>query len=513
MLDGDLTGRKLGEVKLLQLLGKGGMGEVYLGRHLTLDINVAVKVLPSDLSKDRNFLERFYREAQQAAKLDHPNIVRILNVAEASSIHYMTMQYINGPTLQNIISKTTLPLAKAVSYIIQALQGISYAHQHSVIHRDIKPDNLMLTEDGWLKITDFGLARNLRAGNQITHSGAIMGTPAYMAPEQWEDAGKIDAQADIYSIGVALFHLLTARFPFEAESPMLLYRRILEDRRHFLRNLNPKIPLELSKIVEKMCAPKKNIRYKTSADTLHDLKNWFKQSKDANKPLIPQLPTKRQSAVPIIKISAHDPSNISGNKPKSEKGAIFSGKKKAGNIPESLQKSGFQGRRKKPPKKKIKEIFKPKKEREYGPAGVPTMDDLQELEQYSMMVDDNAPRNIDQKSEFSSILDEEPGPQPIDDAPILSAKTDLKEEQLKKDLSAAQQKIVEERRLHPKAKKDEIYRPSEKRMDGFAGRRDKSIVKKGFAGRSIKKRVEGIVGFGDEEPLNWSGSGLAGKDA
>lgn len=271
----DLIGQTLGQCRIERRLGQGGMGEVFYGRHLTLDLEVAVKILPPQLSANTDFVARFYREAREAAKLDHPNIVRVINVSEENGQHFLVMQFIDGPSLRDVLkTHGALPVAVATTHAVQALSGLEYAHRRGVVHRDIKPDNLMLTPDGVLKITDFGLARGIAAGDsQLTRTGEVMGTPAYMPMEQWEGA-EIDHRADLYAMGVTLYQLIAGAVPFRGETPAVIVRQLALGETIPLAEAAPGTDAELIAVVEKLMARDRDDRFFTAAEAIHALLAW-----------------------------------------------------------------------------------------------------------------------------------------------------------------------------------------------------------------------------------------------
>src|SRR6185295_10337462 len=212
-----LIGMTLGGCRIQALLGRGGMGTVYRAHHLALDKTVALKVLAGHLESDVEFVERFQREARAAAKVEHPNVIQVLNVAEEKGQHFIILQFIDGENLEQLQERNgKLDLATATKIAYAAASGLEALHAQSIVHRDIKPANIMIAKDGNVKITDFGLARNLKAASNFTTvSGAFMGTPGFIAPEQ-VDGPAVDARADLYSLGVVYYMMLSNELPFNA---------------------------------------------------------------------------------------------------------------------------------------------------------------------------------------------------------------------------------------------------------------------------------------------------------
>jgi serine/threonine protein kinase len=212
-----LIGMTLGGCRIQSLLGRGGMGTIYKAHHIALDKPVAVKVLAGHLEADAEFVERFQREARAAAKVEHPNVIQVLNVAEENSLHFIILQFIDGENLEQLQDRSgKLDLQSATRIAHGAASGLEALHAQSIIHRDIKPANIMLSKDGSVKITDFGLARNLKAASKFTTvSGAFMGTPGFIAPEQ-VDGPAVDHRADLYSLGIVYYMMLSNELPFNA---------------------------------------------------------------------------------------------------------------------------------------------------------------------------------------------------------------------------------------------------------------------------------------------------------
>ena len=233
-----LVGKDIGSCHIVSMIGKGAMGTVFKAYHKKLDIDVAVKVIDNNLIRqDPAFVDRFYREAQQAAKLNHQNIMRVYDIGKDNELYYIIAEYIDGPTLKQILKKEKKLLPEiVVPLILQALDGLIEAHHQGILHRDIKPDNLMINSRGVVKITDFGLARPIDSADPtLTNARVTLGTPAYMSLEQWQqgeqDAPKLDERADIYSLGVTLFNLLTGSYPYKADTQMGILKKIYEGER------------------------------------------------------------------------------------------------------------------------------------------------------------------------------------------------------------------------------------------------------------------------------------------
>ena len=219
--------RLLGDYLLLERIGAGGMGQVFKAQHRRTKEIVAVKVLPPSATRSGDSIARFYREAESATKLRHPNLVQAFSSGEQNGIHYLVMEYVEGRDLASVVKKDgPLDSDKVLDYLIQAARGLEYAHEHGIVHRDVKPSNLLVDQQGVVRILDLGLARHEGpldveepAGEaSIANTGPIMGTVDYMSPEQALDTGGVDGRADVYSLGCTMYRLLTGLLPFTADT-------------------------------------------------------------------------------------------------------------------------------------------------------------------------------------------------------------------------------------------------------------------------------------------------------
>ncbi len=272
ILQGKHRGFKLGPYRILNQIGAGGMGQVFLAEHAALRRRIALKVLPPKQALDPANVERFYQEARAAAALDHPNIVHAYDVACDKGTHFLVLEYIDGDTLDRRLAVGgPLPVGEAVSYAVQAAAGLQHAHEKGVAHRDIKPANLLVGRDGIVKILDLGLAQFFEdSGTGLDRgSGVVMGTTDYVAPEQLMGA-EADHRADIYNLGATLYHLLTGRPPFTGTTAakMLAHHLATVVPPH---EVCPDVPEELSAVVEKMLAKDPADRYQTAAEVVQAL--------------------------------------------------------------------------------------------------------------------------------------------------------------------------------------------------------------------------------------------------
>jgi tRNA A-37 threonylcarbamoyl transferase component Bud32 len=255
--------------RVVRLVGQGGMGAVYEAEHLVMQRAVALKVIRSAYTAQAGAVERFRREARVAARLSHPNIVAAFDAEHVGDMHFLVMEYVEGTTLARLVKERgPLPVREACEYVRQAALGLQHAHERGLVHRDVKPGNLMLTPDGTVKVVDFGLAALAPEGGAggLTETDALMGTPDYMAPEQAEDARTADIRADVYSLGCTLYYLLTGRIPYPAPT---LVQKILAHREQALpslRQTRPEVPRELAGVMARMLAKKPADRYQTPAE-------------------------------------------------------------------------------------------------------------------------------------------------------------------------------------------------------------------------------------------------------
>ena len=216
-----------GRYEVTKLLGRGGMAVVFLANDLGLERQVAIKVLPPDMSHDTKLIPRFQQEAKTAAKLDHPNIIPIYRVESEAGLDYFVMKYVSGQSLEQMLEKGPLPLELARRVLREAALALGHAHKRGIVHRDVKPANIMIENDGRVILTDFGISKALEGGSGFTGTGAIIGTPHYMAPEQAKGL-EVDGRADQYSLGVVGYQILTGKQPFEGSSHSILYKHVFE---------------------------------------------------------------------------------------------------------------------------------------------------------------------------------------------------------------------------------------------------------------------------------------------
>jgi serine/threonine-protein kinase len=270
----DLTGKTLGDYRVLRQLGQGGMGQVYLAEQISLKRKVALKFLRPDLVSNPTSLARFRYEAEAVAKVTHANIVQVYAIGESEGLHFMALEYVDGRTLRDHLARKGPPdTLLAMSIMRQTASALQRASELGVVHRDIKPENILLTRKGEVKVADFGLSRCLAPDEQplnLTQSGVTMGTPLYMSPEQVE--GKpLDPRSDIYSFGVTCYHMLSGQAPFRGENAFEVALQHVQTQAKPLEEIRSDLPPALCAIVFKMMAKKPDDRYQTCRDVIRDL--------------------------------------------------------------------------------------------------------------------------------------------------------------------------------------------------------------------------------------------------
>ncbi|PQO47800.1 serine/threonine-protein kinase [Blastopirellula marina] len=276
---GKYKGFFLSKYRLLKHLGTGGMSSVYLGEHTLMNRKVAIKVLPRRRVHDASYLARFHLEAEAAARLDHPNIVRAFDVDNENDTHYIVMEFVPGSDLQQVVrERGPVPVEAAADYIAQAADGLQHAHDKGIVHRDIKPANLLLDDRGLVKILDMGLARLKREEESsipITPEENVLGTADYLSPEQAENSETVDHRADIYSLGCSLYFLLAGHPPFPDGSMaqrIAMHKEVMPAK---IRRSRPNCPETLEQICEMMMAKNPDQRYDQASDIAAELRRWL----------------------------------------------------------------------------------------------------------------------------------------------------------------------------------------------------------------------------------------------
>ncbi len=259
---------------ILGKLGAGAMAVVYKARQLSLDRIVAIKVLPKRFTENKEYVERFYKEGKAAGKLNHPNIVQAVDVGEAGGYHYFVMEYVEGKTLYDDIAAGKIyEELEAINVIIQVADALRHAHSVGLIHRDVKPKNIMINKEGIVKLADMGLARQTTDFEAAKlEKGKAYGTPYYISPEQIRGEIDVDERADIYGLGATFYHLVTGRVPFMADDPMEVMRKHLKDELIPPDHINTSLSAGVCEVIEVMMAKNKKDRYSSVEELLVDLK-------------------------------------------------------------------------------------------------------------------------------------------------------------------------------------------------------------------------------------------------
>lgn len=271
------SAKYIGEYEILGEIARGGMGVVYKARHRKLNRIVAVKMILSGEFASEEAISRFFTEAQAAATLDHPGIVPVFEIGQHDGMHYFAMGFIEGQSLADRISRGPLPAREAAEMTRKIAEAIAYAHSKGVIHRDIKPANVLLDTHGEPKITDFGLARKIEQDSGLTRTGAVMGTPSYMSPEQASGkTSEVGCPSDVYSLGAILYCLLTGRPPFQAANPIDTMMQVIEQNPVPIRLLNRNVPSDLEAIALKCLSKSIGLRYSSTKELVRDLDRYLK---------------------------------------------------------------------------------------------------------------------------------------------------------------------------------------------------------------------------------------------
>ncbi|MBA4123792.1 MAG: protein kinase [Acidobacteria bacterium] len=312
----NLIGREITHYKIKRLLGKGGMGEVYLADDINLNRQVALKILPPEFAADKNRMSRFVREAKSASALNHPNIITIYEIGKSEGTHFIATEFIDGKTLKEYAKRDSLNFKSALEIAIQIASALDEAHSAGIVHRDIKPDNVMIRSNGLVKILDFGIAKLSSSNNPQsldaeaataiksgTTPGMIIGTANYMSPEQAKGK-EVDARTDIFSFGVVLYEMMAGNLPFEGETAMEMIGAILKDEPKPLDKTE--VPSEIEKIIGKCLRKDRDERYQTIKDVLIDLKDVRQDLEFQNKSERTISPEKEEPKTQILQATTAD---------------------------------------------------------------------------------------------------------------------------------------------------------------------------------------------------------------
>lgn len=306
-----MTDKRLsGRYEIIKRVGGGGMAIVYEGHDLLLDRTVAIKVLRSQYGTDEEFIRRFRREAQSAARLTHPNVVSIYDVGQDEDTHYIVMEYVEGETLKDLIKRESpLEIHRAVNIAIQIAEALEHAHQNHIIHRDIKPHNILISTQGRVKVTDFGIARAVTSAT-ITHTGSVIGSVHYFSPEQAK-GGITGEKSDIYSLGVVLYEMVTGHLPFSGDSPISVALKHLQEDFQDPREINPAIPQSLENIILKALCKDPDQRYSSAREMVKDLMTCLREDRLNEAKFFPKPPDEGEDPTIIIP-AIRDRSSIKG---------------------------------------------------------------------------------------------------------------------------------------------------------------------------------------------------------
>ena len=269
--EGNLAGQKIAGYHLLTRIGVGGMGEVYKASQMALGRQVALKILNPDLTADRSFVDRFLAEARSAGRLNHPNVIGVHEVGEENGVYFLSMEYVGGGSVQDLISRgRKLEQGQATEIVLQASRALEYAEKVGIVHCDIKPDNLMLTEAGEVRLADLGIAKTLNEKGKADQSDGVFGSPHYMAPEQARGLS-LDHRADLYSLGVTYYRMLSGKVPFTGKDAKEIMEKQVFDDPPSLQKLEPGCAPMVYRCADRMMRKKPGERYQSASSLIRDL--------------------------------------------------------------------------------------------------------------------------------------------------------------------------------------------------------------------------------------------------
>ncbi len=276
---GSLAGKKVGGYQLVERLGVGGMGEVYKAVQLSLGRQVALKILSSELTIDRTFVERFLREARAAGRLNHPNIVQVHDSGEQDGTYYFSMEYVDGGSVQDLINGgKKIPQDRATEIALQSAHALDYAQKIGIVHCDVKPDNLMLTASGDVRLADLGIAKQTNEKGSADQSDGVFGSPHYMAPEQARGL-QLDHRSDLYSLGVTYYRMLLGRVPFNGKDAKEIMERQVFDEPEDPKNIDSTLAPMIYTILDRLMRKRPGERYQSAANLIVDLEIALEQTK------------------------------------------------------------------------------------------------------------------------------------------------------------------------------------------------------------------------------------------
>ena len=308
-------GQKINDrYEIEKLIGEGGMANVYLANDTILDRKVAVKVLRGDLAGDEKFVRRFQREALSASSLSHPNIVEIYDVGEDDGNFYIVMEFIEGKTLKQLIKKRgVLSLPETMDIMLQLLDALASAHDSYIIHRDIKPQNIMIKESGLVKITDFGIAMALNSV-ELTQTNSVMGSVHYLPPEQASGKGST-IRSDIYSLGILMFEMLTGKMPFKGDSAVEIALKHMKEPLPSVREINPVVPQSVENIILKAAAKNPKNRYRDVREMAEDIKTSLDEERENEQKIVFKYPETDFSDTKVVTAQKEEKKEEKDEKP------------------------------------------------------------------------------------------------------------------------------------------------------------------------------------------------------
>ncbi|MFN8455634.1 MAG: serine/threonine-protein kinase [Anaerolineae bacterium] len=289
----DLTGRQFGPYQIVAPLGEGGMAAVYKAYQPGMERYVALKVLPRHFAHDPQFVARFEQEAKILARLQHPHILPVFDYGQADGYAYIVMPFLHSGTLTDLMRGAPLPLAQIRRIISQVGDALDYAHSQGLIHRDVKPSNILLDERGNCLLTDFGIAKMIESSAHLTATGGFIGTPAYMSPEQGLGQ-KIDGRSDIYALGIILYEMALGQVPYKAETPMAVVVKHINDPLPIPRQVNSSLPEGVEGVILKALAKQPEDRYATAGDMVQALRAVIPEPADEAVTAVAVAPTTTQ---------------------------------------------------------------------------------------------------------------------------------------------------------------------------------------------------------------------------
>jgi eukaryotic-like serine/threonine-protein kinase len=284
--------------ELLELVGSGGMSSVYKAHDRLLERNVALKVLHPHYGEDAEYVERFRREARAVAQLSHPNIVTVIDRGEADGHQFIVFEFVDGENLKELIQRTgPLPTRRAVELALAVAEGLAFAHQHELVHRDVKPQNVLLNGDGEAKVTDFGIARSLDVEHSVTQTGTVLGTSNYLSPEQARGE-QVSPATDVYSLGVVLYELLTGDVPFPGDNFVAVAMKHINEQPPDLLERRPDLPMRLVAAVDRALAKDPEQRFRSMDEFARELRSTLAElaEPDSERTFIARSPVLRESA-------------------------------------------------------------------------------------------------------------------------------------------------------------------------------------------------------------------------